>query len=128
MGLNRLTARTCHDCASLYPVFDANWFPALTACSQSAPPAPANADLTTAPPLPTAALFRGQLSRLSNGEAAFTPCSSKQQWRFNADPAFWQRWQQMGNPTELYAELEGTLALSTQRGGAIELTLQRVDH
>ncbi|MBP8065817.1 MAG: hypothetical protein KAY36_06265 [Aeromonadaceae bacterium] len=100
----------------------------LTACSQSAPPASAGSETTTAPPLPTAALFRGQLSRLSNGEAAFTPCSSKQQWRFNADPAFWQRWQQMGNPTELYAELEGTLALSTQRGGAIELTLQRVDH
>ena len=39
----------------------------LTACSQSAPRAPANADLTTAPTLPTAALFRGRSGQNLNG-------------------------------------------------------------
>jgi putative lipoprotein len=99
----------------------------ITACSQSAAPPSAAAENTTQPSAPVA-LLRGQLSRQSDGEAYLTPCGSQQRWRFRADPLFWQRWAQLGNPSALYAELEGHLALSNERGGDLELTLERVDH
>ena len=97
----------------------------LTACSASNPtPTPA----LSGAELPSAALFRGQLSRLDNGEANFTPCQGQESWRFTAEPAFWQRWAQMGNPKRLYAELEGQLTPSAERGGAPTLQLSQVNH
>lgn len=99
----------------------------VTACSSNSTPPEPTPTLSGAE-APSNALFRGQLSRLENGEASFTPCQSKESWRFIAEPAFWQRWAQLGNPSQLYAELEGQLALGAERGGALELTLSQVDH
>ena len=97
----------------------------LTACSASNPtPAPS----LSGAELPSAALFRGQLTHLDNGEGRFTPCQSQESWRFMAEPAFWQRWAQMGNPTQLYAELEGQLTPSAERGGPPALRLTQVNH
>ena len=76
----------------------------VTACSSNSTP-PAPTPTLSGAEVPSNALFRGQLSRLENGEASFTPCQSKESWRFIAEPAFWQRWAQMGNPKQLYAEL-----------------------
>lgn len=86
----------------------------LTACSASNPtPTPS----LSGAELPSAALFRGQLTRLDNGEGRFTPCQSQESCA-TAEPAFWQRWAQMGNPAQLYAELEGQLTPSAERGRA----------
>ena len=101
---------------------------ALTACS-SPPTEPAKADdqITTELTRPGVALFRGILS--GQGDAAtFTPCDSKQSWHFSAEPDFWQRWQDLGSPKQLYAEVEGKLSLAQERGAPITLTLNQVDH
>ena len=84
----------------------------LSGCSSEpeTPPEAAPGVLEQALTKPDVALFRGVVQRQGE-EATFTPCNSKQSWRFVAEPAFWQRWQELGNPDKLYAEVEGQLEL-----------------
>ena len=100
----------------------------LTACSStSSEPSPAATQVSNELSRPGVALFRGILSGQGD-TATFTPCDSKQSWRFSADPGFWQRWQDLGNPKQLYAQVEGKLTLAQERGAPITLTLNQVDH
>ena len=101
----------------------------LSGCSSEpeTPPEAAPGVLEQALTKPDVALFRGVVQRQGE-EATFTPCNSKQSWRFVAAPAFWERWQQLGNPQKLYAEVEGQLELGQERGSPINLKLQQVDH
>lgn len=100
----------------------------LSGCS-SAPETPSQPQESVENALtrPDEALFRGTLQRKGD-EATFTPCDSKQSWSFVAEPAFWQRWQELGNPQKLYAEVEGKLELGADRGSPINLKLRQVDH
>ena len=60
-------------------------------------------------------------------ELLFHQCGNPDAWQFQADETFRRQLQRLGNPPQVYAELEGELALGEARGAPFRLRPGRLN-